>query len=285
MLSELNQWKRAVIHIEAVGTSEEQSAARAKNEPYETRDVRSRGSAIFLEHEGRKYLLTAWHLLHDRIREDQVYTLICRVPTLEEYLSASNPRNKPKFIMNASAGPSWGHPYTFDAKNDLALVCISPFPQFTAEVEKFGAMPLTIDDFADGPSGEEAAVTVIGFPRSVAELLEAPLSSEDKAWASTAVSLPVISRGHVCMMHSRLPFFWCDVSAYPGNSGGPVFERGKVVGVVTSGGSLPIEWQSVPLDDPTFRIPFARATKSSFIRPLLSDLSTRKLDLREAPAV
>jgi CBS domain-containing protein len=36
------------------------------------------------------------------------------------------------------------------------------------------------------------------------------------------------------MVHHILPFFWADMSIYPGNSGGPVVEDGKLVGVVSA---------------------------------------------------
>ena len=34
------------------------------------------------------------------------------------------------------------------------------------------------------------------------------------------------------MLHNTLPFFWADMSIYPGNSGGPVVANDRLVGIV-----------------------------------------------------
>jgi len=62
------------------------------------------------------------------------------------------------------------------------------------------------------------------------------------------------------MCHPALPFFWADISIYPGNSGGPVIEDDKVVGIV----SAQAIWEDA-------RIPFARVIRMEHVRPLLDE--------------
>ncbi len=84
-VTDLERWKRCVIHLEgaadSAGLDERMAHAqalaeriRADERPSEdalaeltrrSRDIRFRGTAIFLEHEGRRYLVTARHVLTD----------------------------------------------------------------------------------------------------------------------------------------------------------------------------------------------------------------------------
>jgi hypothetical protein len=68
------------------------------------------------------------------------------------------------------------------------------------------------------------------------------------------------------MVHDELPFFWADMSIYPGNSGGPVIEGDKIVGIVSGQPTIPVE-DSEKLRT---RIPFGKIIKAKFIADLLS---------------
>ncbi len=67
------------------------------------------------------------------------------------------------------------------------------------------------------------------------------------------------------MLHDALPFFWADISIFPGNSGGPLVANDRLVGVVSAQATLPID--DVP--DVRTRIPFGRIIKTKFVRNLL----------------
>jgi S1-C subfamily serine protease len=79
------------------------------------------------------------------------------------------------------------------------------------------------------------------------------------------------------MLHDALPFFWADMSIYPGNSGGPVVAKDQLVGIVSGQAILPID--DVP--DVSTRIPFGRIIKSIFVREILA---TQEEKDRHAPA-
>jgi S1-C subfamily serine protease len=102
-------------------------------------------------------------------------------------------------------------------------------------------------------------------------------SRSEAHWSSSVVSLPVWSFGRVAMLHQDLPFFWADMSIYPGNSGGPVIENGKLCGVVSAQAMIPLEG----LSNLATRIPFGKIIKARFIKQLL-DAQDEKLDSTEA---
>ncbi len=68
------------------------------------------------------------------------------------------------------------------------------------------------------------------------------------------------------MMHDQLPFFWVDMSIYPGNSGGPLIEGNNLVGVISAQATLPTE--AAP--DIRTRIPFGKIIKTKYVRDLLN---------------
>jgi len=77
------------------------------------------------------------------------------------------------------------------------------------------------------------------------------------------------------MLHEMLPYFWVDMSVYPGNSGGPLIEDGKLVGVVSAQADTPID--SAP--NVRIRVPFAKVIKARHLHSLLE--TQAKKDCRD----
>lgn len=318
------RWKRAVIHLEGAADSESvrQRARRwqdllqqppdADRGPAEStlkgsRDVRYQGTAVFLKHEGRHFLLTARHVLHDplgaqyhvedtadffkdapedfresvltSLREgapNRIYSIIFRVPSLDEVL-ASGPDEHREFLMNLEAGVSWLAPYTFsDPVLDLAIVSLdSRNRKFTAELLAQGYSPIAMEDIADEPTEEGTEVFTVGYPAATATLGQLNLSGLMQHWASASFSAPTFAFGRVSMLHEKLDYFWCDMSVYPGNSGGPVVEHDRLVGIIIkqagiegkildqSGSELSLVAEQ--------RIPFAQTIKARHLRPLIAE--------------
>ena len=76
------------------------------------------------------------------------------------------------------------------------------------------------------------------------------------------------------MLHAGLPYFWGDISIYPGNSDGPVIEGDKIVGVVSAQPTLQGEcFPTASADQGPFeyRIPFGKIIKARFIWKLLAE--------------
>lgn len=311
----LDKWKRAVIHLECATDSEhfydrikriDQQRAlldqgKITHEQFSeevagrSRDIRFHGTALLLSHAGRRYLLTArhvvwdersakreleeeaqralsWpehmrqHLLQSAVERAQnnIFSIIFRVPSVDEVLAK---RENREFLMTLGAGASFTVPYTFsDPDLDLALISLDQRDtRFADELIALGYVPVVSDDIADGPDAEGQEVFTIGFPSSTALLGQVSQHPASAHWSSSHFSLPVSSFGRVSMLHNALPFFWADMSIFPGNSGGPVVANGRLVGVVSAQATLPID--GVP--DVRTRIPFGRIIKTSFVRALL----------------
>lgn len=267
----LDKWKRAVIHLECATDSEhfydrikridlqrsmlEQGQISheqfAEDLAGRSRDIRFHGTALFLSHAGRRYLLTARHVVWDEtsgkreleeeakralawpenMRQDllqsaveraqnNIFNIIFRVPSVNEVIAKKEPQ---EFLMNLGAGTSFTVPYTFsDPELDLALISLDQRDtRFADELQEVGFSPISSDDIADGPDSEGQEVFTVGYPSSTALIGQVSQHPASAHWSSSHFSLPVFSFGRVSMLHDALPFFWADISIYPGNSGGP----------------------------------------------------------------
>lgn len=320
------QWKKAVIHLECATDSESFYDRRDEIEEldkklskaeitwdeyiektnFKSRDVRFQGTALFISHNGKRYLLTARHVLFDEIsakgylnfeekavanypediknkrlqdaRErslNTIFNYIFRVPSLDEVFSGKKVTEQ-KSLICLSAGLADSLPYVFSHPDlDLAVISLDNYKtkDFADELEALGYNPISSDLIENGPTEEGADIFTVGFPGATSRIGTSNLDSVSAHWASNYFSLPVFSWGRVSMLHTLLPFYWCDMSIYPGNSGGPVIENGRLVGVVSAQAVLPID----VLPQITTRIPFAKIIKTSFVTKLIEVLEARKL--------
>lgn len=311
------EWKRAVVHLECATDSEHFydhikriDELRIKLDQGEisqdefgqeitgrTRDLRYHGTALFISHNERRYLLTARHVLFDELsakreyeeelerskswpegsREhilqsaneralNNIFNIIFRVPSLDEVLQKGTEAHK-EFLMNLGAGASFTVPYTFSTPElDLALVSLDQRDsRFADQLIELGYEPISSDLIDDSPSSEGADIFTVGFPSATALIGQVSQHPATAHWSSSHFSLPVFSFGKVSMLHDELPFYWSDMSIFPGNSGGPIIENGKIVGVVSAQATLPID--EVP--SVKTRIPFGKIIKTSYVKELL----------------
>jgi len=316
----LEKWKKAVVHIECAGDSEaalawqrgldqlQQEAARREispeefkeewdkemNNPAGIRDRRLWGTAVFMTDAGRKYLLTARHVLFDekaaiaevqsevernkalsaeaqaflaqlalKNSQGRAFRIFFRVPSLDEAIAYKG-RQESDFIL----GLNEHEDLTFsDPSFDLAIVSLdlgsakAARKRFVDHLLGSGHLPIALDDISDQLPNEGSDIFTVGFPysTSVLEQMHPPLVG---SWSPSCYSLPSFAFGRVSMSHEQLRFFWVDISAYPGNSGGPVVENGKLVGIVSG--------QAKDLTSPVqARIPFGMIIRSKYIRELL----------------
>jgi hypothetical protein len=255
----LEKWKRAVIHLECATDSEhfydrikriDQQRAQLEqgqisHEQFAEelaggrRDIRCRGTALFVAHARRRYLLTARHVVWDETsakreleEEDQraqswpenmrqshfqyaversqnsICKIIFRVPSIEEVIANNQPPVR-AFLMNLGAASSDTFPYTFsDPQLDLALISLDQRDSELAdELERLGFIPVSSDDIADGPEAEGQDVFTVGFPESTAIIAQVSQHSALDYWSSSAFSVPVSTFGKISMLHDALPFF------------------------------------------------------------------------------
>jgi hypothetical protein len=261
-----------------------------------SRDIRYHGTAVFLTNNKKRYLVTARHMLWDKDssnREFQeelertqewpehmrpillesakdralhtIFNIIFRVPSLDEILHG-NPKIPPTFLMNLGAGGAIT--YTFSRPGlDLAIVSLDQRDsRFAEELVSKGYEPISVNDFAEEPTQEGVEVYTVGFPSATALLGQVSQHPAETHWSSSYYSLPTFSFGRVSMLHKALPFYWVDMSIYPGNSGGPVVEGDKLIGIVSGQPTIPVE----KAEELQTRIPFGKIIKAKFIIELLS---------------
>ena len=287
-------WKDAVVHLEGVADPtvhkkrrqafQNQAERIRRNEPPEPSgessahsEIRKQGTGLFIVSEGRRYLLTARHVVTDEVAavaavrqypksneavvRNWVFPYVYRVPTLDE---AYEGRAGSIDLVNvgSSAGSRSGHITYSDPVIDLAIFSLdhrakSPQRAFADELEAIGHRPIDAGAIADGPTQESSEIFAVGYPDEIATYWQGETASGPRRGSDWA-SAPVFSFGHVAMVHARLAYFWADISIYPGNSGGPVVEGGWLVGVVSA--------QALVED---VRVPFARVTPGAEVKKLL----------------
>lgn len=313
----LDRWKKAIVHLECAADElpwrdherriVEAHAALARGElsaqqfseamRVRGRELRYHGTALYVVHRGRRYLVTARHVLFDEVSahrelaleqqrmasraenaskevplalsqwlENRIFGIIFPVPSLNEVLLGSGKRG---FLMNLGSGSRSSLPYTFSTRElDLAVISLDQrHSEFADELEAVGHMPISSSDIADGPSHEGEEIFTIGFPRATALLGQVEMDPRRIAWASQDYSLPVSAFGRVSMLHEALSYFWADLSVFPGNSGGPVVSGDRLVGIVSSQANEAID------SSPDFRarIPFGKVVRSGYIFDLLAE--------------
>ncbi|WP_175796319.1 trypsin-like serine peptidase [Burkholderia anthina] len=319
-MTTLEKWKRATIHLECAADSVQAderfaqtrdlirlhqrgkiSDAQLQNEMSKgVRDIRYQGTALFVLHSGRRYLLTARHVVWDETSaiqyfeqekkriiasypaerhadelrsaemqaENTIFKIVFRVPSFDEFIAN---HDAPPALMNLGAGAHPFRPYIFSPRElDLAVISLDQrVGDFAENLIACGYVPISSDEISDGPDAEGQEILTIGFPGATSIIGRIEQTPHDAHWASPSVSLPVTSFGRVSRLHGRLPFFWADMSIYPGNSGGPVIGNDRLVGIVSSQAAIPVEGAQ----GLATRIPFANIAKAQYVRALLNKLA------------
>jgi hypothetical protein len=316
----LNRWKKAVIHLEVLADSKsfEEKTQEMENKSFEEQgkilrsnsdDIRRRGTAILFENEGKKYLLTARHVVFDELNakksfnqevtrlknntpqqlfntdvkraEQRALNTICkkivRVISFDEIASGHDTIGNFLFLLRDLE-------YTYSTPEiDLAIISLYSVTgsELSEELFKLGYKPITLADIADSPSEEGADVFTVGYPDATAVLGQLNNQSINH-WGSDAVSIPTFAFGKVSMLNDKIFFFLSDISVYPGNSGGPVIENGKLVGVVSQQSRIhleDLEHDNKPLPY-GIRIPFGRIIKAKYIKELVESQKKKDADFR-----
>ena len=307
--NQLEKWKKAVIHLECttdkieiekyIRLKDELRSKLAKNKISSDEinqkikelesawdkgehAIRNFGTATFLEHNQRRYLVTARHVLYDSSagpkKPEAIFNMIFREPSLDDVLVKESKIPKP-FLMNLGVGPPEKRVYTFtNPEIDLAIISLdrvlSNLFMSADMLLSLGHVPITISDIVDAPSTEGAEVLTVGYPSSTSRLGELKIRHNKLFLNPLFFSLPTFSFGRVAMLHEKLSYFLCDISINPGNSGGPVVENGNLVGIVIEQPWVATEiynkenGKTVPLIGKS-RIPFSIVTKAKFIKELL----------------
>jgi hypothetical protein len=140
-----------------------------------------------------------------------------------------------------------------------------PDPIFAEELVKLGYQPITVDDIGEEPSHEGAEIFTVGYPAHVSQIEKRDeIINRYENYFSTDITLPCFTFGRVSLLSQYISYFWGDLRIYSGNSGCPVFENEKLVGIVTHDAVI-------DEDIGVNHVPFAKATKAKYIQKLLDD--------------
>lgn len=300
-MTSIEKWQKAVVHLEGAADSipferkqiqiqqiqQKMGDGEYTDQEYMemissimnqgSRDIRSQGTAVFVEDEGRKYLITARHVIEDTTNNgsDKIFNNIFRVISLDLSMQ-ENAYHRDTNLVGLNSGPEEIRQYTLSIEHDLAVISLdSPGTKFFADdLIKDGYVPVSLNDIQNVDIDVGQDIISIGFPGITSLVGQRELHPAQRYWASSSISVPIASFGKIGMSNQHLDFYWADISIYPGNSGGPVVSNDKLVGIVSAQPGLAGDvyetenGQKVNLQVVN-RVPFGMIVKSKYIFELI----------------
>ena len=187
----------------------------------------------------------------------------------------------PKFIQVSESLKPSDSAVTISKENDIAVISLRGRlgeifsrtfwnePILVEELLLLGYQPLVIDEIGQEPSQEGSEIFTVGYPSHISQIKRRKeIIGEFEKFLSTDVSLPCFTFGRISMTSPELPYFWGDLRVYIGNSGCPIIEGEKFVGIVTHDAVI-------EANDRINNVPFAKATKAKFL-PAMFDEQIKK---------
>ncbi|MEO6230789.1 MAG: serine protease [Ferruginibacter sp.] len=243
-----NDWTKAVINIEGQHSKYSlnqindslfvaQKEGRIKNNDDE-KSVLLRlisqkntlsGSAVYVLYNKNEYLISAKHVLVDpTISNYLIQNVSIRTP-LDMYLSGAVNNS----VINTNKFKS-----VISDSLDLCVISLkdSQSVNLRSLLKQGGYAPVIIDDkdlSLESKVGDD--INAIGFP-DISTIQRLPRWNTLQA---SNIVVPVTTFGKISMFHPKLPFFYADITIYPGNSGGPIISNGKLIGIVSQQVKIP----------------------------------------------
>jgi hypothetical protein len=208
---------------------------------------RSMGSAVFLKHKNRHYLITAAHLLLDTtaLNENQLPERIVLQKNIvgeTPWLKIENKGGNNLFIEDSAAiltGITYTNyegdrNYLFAADADLVIVGLDSAHitgEFIRKVYDAGYAPIQLSDIDTTFAAKQGdRVFTVGYPEIDQVIMEQqPVVSRFRP--KTALQA-IVSRGYVGDIRKGRRNFETDLFTFLGNSGGPIISRGRLIGIV-----------------------------------------------------
>ncbi|HEV7782445.1 MAG TPA: serine protease [Chitinophagaceae bacterium] len=259
-VTDIKKWERSVINIEClelryspeeidqVITAEKlQRKLLTEEDELERRSELGRetipvsGTAIYVTDNGKKYLVTAKHVIYDP-QESQSTT----GPRLYRDISIRTPyeyflkrKVNDASILSTGYGPVSPF-YLSDDATDIGIISLqASLTNFLIKtLEDDGYVPINIADIDRSQNistGE--GIAAIGYP----DISKVGVFQKRNDYQSNVVVLPVNTFGNIAMAHDQLSYFIGDITVYPGNSGGPVIKQDKLIGIVSGQVLIPVD--------------------------------------------
>ena len=295
MPPEMEVWKKSVIHLEGAADIEtvRRRIRSSESEAHEVNEDRYWGTSLFLIHNGRRYLVTPRHVVHDTLQayrylrnaEDElspswstefrethmqsardeaetcIFNILYRVPSLEEFQN-DMPQGILEFLIGLGDGPYNQRSYTFSDR-EINLAVISLDPRHTAFAERLlsaGYVPVSTDKIMDRPRQEGAEIYTVGYPLMPALFDRLDVEFSERVWNIGFISIPTFAFGRIISLSAEAPYFLCEMNLDSRMVGGPVIEDERIVGIINT--------QSKTLKEGPHRI---KVLKAMFIKNLLKN--------------
>jgi V8-like Glu-specific endopeptidase len=273
-----NRWKKTVVKIESVQqryTPEQVDVLLQKTldsighviSQHETADIRNafsaindtiRGTGVMISDNAKIYMVTAKHIIKATELSNGLETIGDHIAIR---IDATDKKTNEISLLNLTNGLTRAKPFVLSSdEDDLAIISFQKtnyYKLVIAYMKQNGVAPIplqSIGDLQGNAVGNE--ILTVGFPA-----LHRSIKAE-------------VSNGKITTINKSAANFKAALTVYPGNSGGPVIQNDKLIGILS--------YQSGILNNMgVVTHPFAKATsatviKASNILPLL-----RKLQVNE----
>lgn len=224
---------------------------------YEHATASYTGTAIYMQYHDRRYLVTVLHNLLDETLVDQkkfetrtgkakwepplaIYPRISiRTPYQYFIDSGGSFNNVAAYCNNFVNGPT---PYYFiiDSTGDgIGIISLQAkdFAWLDDRLQRNGYVPLSLDDITPGKKEMDIraldTVYTIGFPETISVAAKGNWPWSIAPNQSTDIVIPFTVEGQIAMYHPGIQHYYVNITAYPGNSGGPIIRNGKLIGIIS----------------------------------------------------
>jgi len=271
----INQWKKAVVKIESIQQrynfaqvdamlhkQTDSVKGLSQHEKYNTQGElltisdTIRGTGFLVSDGNKVYLVTAKHLIKATENAANNTEIINDLITIKT--NTGNKVSNDISLMNLSENKVSLQPFVFSSnKEDIGIISFQKASHRTilTYMKQEGCVPIPIQSINTADEDNTGdKVSTMGFPAL-------PGPGQDD---------PVVSNGTITSYVKTSASFNVDLNVYPGNTGGPVIENNKLIGILSfqSGISTNIDAAMHPYQ----KAASATAIKISSILPLLKEL-------------
>ena len=271
----LNQWKNAIVKIESIqqrynfaqvdailhhqtDTMHHLSQHEKYNTQGELLTIKDtiRGTGILVSDGNKVYLVTAKHVI--KATENTASHMETVNDLISMKTDARNKTSNDINLMNLAEGKPGLQPFIFSSdQDDLGIISLQKesYKPILAYLKQMGCTPVSTQSFGDTDDIMTGAeILAVGFPA---------LPGNNRNQIATI-------KGTVIQNNKLGSSFTANLNVYPGNTGSPVIEKDKLIGILSfqSGISTNIDAATHSYE----RASSAIVIKASAILPLLREL-------------
>jgi V8-like Glu-specific endopeptidase len=280
----ISQWKKAVVKIESIQqryTFDQVDAMLHKkldtikgisqhdryNQQGELLTIKDtiRGTGILIADGNKIYLITAKHIIK---ATDNVGNVESINDLISIKINANGKVSNDISLMNLATNVMNLRPYVFSSdQNDLAIISFqkNDYKATVAYMKQNGCVPIPVQSILDlnymsskkvsglNTNGRDDILTV-GFP----------------ALPGIEQNVPLISKGKIEYKKEFGSYLTAEMTVFPGNSGGPIFQNNTMIGVLSYQNGITNNIDAA--NHPYEKADYAKVIGGSVILPLLKQL-------------